>query len=707
MFAKKCFLQATWLTIREMLKDSSSTHPPRSGLAAVWQWCLNLLFTRTTWVLSGLFAIGVGLVFWHFSHLSSELIKLSALQSSPEYSEVLTEVRSFYTTDVANRAHGHGIAVTPNYKEKPGAIPIPTTFTMELGERLTAKNTGLKVRLYSGLPFRTRRETGGPHDQYERDALKFLTSNPDKQFVRFEDYKGRPSIRYSTADIMRPACVSCHNKHPDSPKKDWKVGDVRGVLEVVRPLDKVVEQTNQGLRGTFALLATLGMLGLASLSLVIGKLRRNSAELEQRVFDRTQDLSRANIELQMHIVERAKAQAQLNLAKEEAEEANRTKSQFLTSMSHELRTPMNAIIGYSEMLIEEVEDLGQEELAPDLQKIRGAGKHLLTLINDILDLSKIEAGKMDLYLETFDIFEMLNEVTSTVEPLVEKNSNTLRVLCADNLGSMHADLTKVRQSLFNLLSNAIKFTENGIIELQTERSSHDGAEWVRFQVRDNGIGMNEEQLHKLFQAFTQADASTTRKYGGTGLGLAITRHFCEMMGGSIAVESQEGQGTTFTIELPAQVSDAPVIDVVPVVHERDTGFDSDGICTILVIDDDPTVHDMMRRLLEPEGFRIVTAQNGNEGVQLARVLNPTAITLDVMMPGRDGWSVLTEIKADKTLSHIPVVMLSMTEDKNLGYALGATDYLIKPIQRGSLLSTLNKTLREVCRWYRSYCGRQC
>jgi signal transduction histidine kinase len=287
----------------------------------------------------------------------------------------------------------------------------------------------------------------------------------------------------------------------------------------VRPLDKVMDQTNQGLRGTFALLATLGVLGLAALSLVIGKLHRNSIELEQRVLARTEDLSLANAELQNHIAERERTQAQLRMAKEEAEEANRTKSQFLASMSHELRTPMNAIIGYSEMLIEEVEDLEQDELAPDLQKIRGAGKHLLTLINDILDLSKIEAGKMDLFLESFDIAEVVREVASTISPLVEKNTNTLTVHCADGIGSMYADLTKVRQSLFNLLSNASKFTERGTIDLQAKRLRTEGKEWIIFCVRDTGIGMNAEQLEKLFQAFTQADASTTRKYGGTGLGL--------------------------------------------------------------------------------------------------------------------------------------------------------------------------------------------
>ncbi len=255
------------------------------------------------------------------------------------------------------------------------------------------------------------------------------------------------------------------------------------------------------------------------------------------------------------ITSRKRQEKELKEAKVAAEAVNATKSQFLATMSHELRTPLNAIIGYTEMMQEEAEDNGHDEYVPDLKKVHSSAKHLLALINDVLDLSKIEAGKMDLYLESVDVKPLIEDVVAVVAPLVDKKANTLTVNLGPNLGAIHADVTKVRQSLFNLLSNASKFTERGTITLDVFRNWLDGAEIFHFIVSDTGIGMNKEQLGRMFQAFTQADASTTRKFGGTGLGLVISRNFCQMMGGDITVESEEGQGTKFTIVLPVVVVD--------------------------------------------------------------------------------------------------------------------------------------------------------
>ena len=400
-----------------------------------------------------------------------------------------------------------------------------------------------------------------------------------------------------------------------------------------------------------------------------------------------------NVSLEKEVEVRRRAEREMAEAKEAAEAArgvaevaNRAKSAFLANMSHELRTPLNAIIGYSEILLEDAKDMGYGEATADLNRIQNAGRHLLEIISDILDLSKIEAGKMDLHFEELDLGSLLKGVLETAAPLAEKNANKLEFDCEKEVGTLYTDQTKIRQILLNLLSNACKFTQNGRVHLRVWRERERGGEELVCTVADSGIGMTEQEVERLFQPFTQADASTTRKYGGTGLGLAISKRFCQLMGGDISVESAPGVGSVFTMRLPVH-------------HRRDSSLaraagaareQSGRRYTLLAIDDDATARDLVRRFMEREGYSVHTAASGAQGLDLARKIKPDAITLDVLMPEMDGWSVLAKLKADPELADIPVVMLTMVDDQQMGYALGANDYMTKPIDRERLATLLRR-----------------
>ncbi len=386
------------------------------------------------------------------------------------------------------------------------------------------------------------------------------------------------------------------------------------------------------------------------------------------------------------ITELKRREAELQEARDAAQEASRTKSSFLANMSHELRTPLNAIIGVTEMLQEDARDLKREDEVEPLGRVLRAARHLLALINDILDLSKIEAGRIDLYPETFAIAPLLDEVVRTLETLATKNGNGVIVECSPKVGNIHADQTRLRQALLNLASNANKFTERGTVTVAADRRQEDGREWITISVTDTGIGMTSEQIGKLFQDFSQADASTTRKYGGTGLGLAISRRFCQMMGGNITVKSEPGRGSTFTLRLPVTAQE---VVAAPSASTRSSSTVAKGDAPlVLIVDDDVIVREVVGRYLERAGFSVATADGGQAGLRLARELHPAAITLDVMMPGIDGWTVLAAIKGDPELQDIPVILLTIVDERNRGFSLGASEYLVKPVDRDKLTGVL-------------------
>jgi signal transduction histidine kinase/DNA-binding response OmpR family regulator/ligand-binding sensor domain-containing protein/protocatechuate 3,4-dioxygenase beta subunit len=557
------------------------------------------------------------------------------------------------------------------------------------------------------------RFTAGDRLTFRFGAVDYMTV-PEKRQYRWQLVKGKPSA----AELDQgwgPSSTRTEVEWAGKEAGDWTLAvqfidrdlnyspPTLAVLKIMLPW-----QANP----VILVPAGVGVLGLLGWAFVARALymrkRREAEKLRERLFEEEQrgrqESEKARAEIEAKVVALAESNQHLDMAREAAEEArasadeaNKSKSAFLANMSHELRTPLNAIIGYSEMLQEEAAEVDQPGLIPDLEKINGAGKHLLGLINDVLDISKIESGKMTLYLEDFEVAKLVNEVGATVQPLITKNGNTLVVECSADLGIMHADLTKVRQTLFNLLSNASKFTEKGTIRLEVRKTSNIESpaasanhqpSTIDFMVSDTGIGMTPEQLKKIFQAFTQADSSTSRKYGGTGLGLAISRKFCKMMGGDITVTSVHGRGSTFMVTLPSTVQDA--VPEAAIASPAAASTADASRATVLVIDDDPAVQDLMRRSLEKDGFRVELAADGKSGFDLATQLKPAVITLDVMMPHQDGWSVLTALKGDPTTTDIPVIMLTIVDDKHMGFALGAADYFTKPIDFERLRQVLEK-----------------
>jgi signal transduction histidine kinase/CheY-like chemotaxis protein len=430
--------------------------------------------------------------------------------------------------------------------------------------------------------------------------------------------------------------------------------------------------------------------------------------------------------LMQEIVRHRETMEALTTSKEEAEAANGAKSEFLAKMSHELRTPLNAVIGYSEIMLEDAEIDGRGEQIADLQKISAAGKHLLSMVNDILDISKIEAGKMELYLERMSLDRFIEEIEFTGRPMVVKNSNQFVIERPASLGTIDADATKLRQAVLNLLSNAAKFTQNGKVTLSFSREMRDNSDWVIIKVADTGVGISEENQRKLFANFQQANPAIAAKFGGTGLGLSLSQTLCKLMKGDITVESVPGAGSCFTIALPAVQVGGNVMERIverkPIASKAateagkqtsatssNTNDDEDMSAeelamispapmakssnsekTIVVIDDDHSILELAERILSKESYKTVLIDNAQLGLQIVRATKPDYVILDIMLPGSDGWAVLNQIKRDRDCSDVKVLMLSVLDERQRAFKDGADGFIAKPLDRDRLLQAIDE-----------------
>ena len=714
----------------------------------------------------------------HLSHLSNDLIRYTALKDAELLSKSLTEVRTLYTREVVSALdaqHEHAgptypttddhtpgratprknphfkIQATHDYDPAKGTIPLPATFSMELAERIGRKTSGVHVRLYSDYPFPWR-TNAGPRDDFEQRALAELRNNPTEPYYSFEHFQGRPSLRYATADIMRDSCVKCHNTHDDSPKTDWNVGDVRGVLQVIRPLDDVAAETRAGLRETMLIMVSASIVGLTILGLVLSRLRRSAQSIREAnrrlagantsLETKTKDLQRKQDELTTALVtldkkneelaaanavadhantalrnradELDKARkAALNImqdieaARQQADAANTSKTQFLANMSHEIRTPMTAILGYTELLVDP--DQSPNDRLDCIQTIRRNGEHLLTIINDILDLSKVEAGKMHVENIRCNPAQIIADVRSLMGARAAGKNLTLTTQYLTPIPtSIRTDPTRLRQILVNLVGNAIKFTEAGgvTITCQVHTPTHDHEPKLRIDVIDTGIGIAPEKINKLFHPFTQADTSMTRRFGGTGLGLAISKRLAQMLGGDVTVDSTPGQGSTISVTISTGPLQGVQVTSEPTEYQQDDAAlpspndrDPELVCRTLLAEDGPDNQRLISFMLRKAGATVEVVDNGRRAVEKAWAAQQAGdpfdlILMDMQMPEMDGYTAAGILRQRGYQG--PIVALTahaMTEDREKCLRAGCTDFAAKPIKKEELLTIVKSYAR--------------
>jgi len=737
----------------------------------------RFLFDHTVLVLALLLVASVAAAFWYLTRLQAELISTLAQQGTRLQSETFEELRSLYTSDVVERVRTHGVSVTHDYKDHDNAIPLPATLTIELGQRIGARGSGMSVRLYSDYPFPWRTKEGGARDAFEREALAALRQNPEQPFSRFEEYQGGQVLRFAVADRMRPQCLSCHNTHPASPKKDWKEGDVRGVLEIIRPIAPIAAAAQTGLQGSFAAMSLVVVLGLAGIGLASSKQRLYARGLAREIIER----KRAEAELTanaarlsamdeasplgsfvadadgrcLHVnatyqritgypaeamiganwyagidpVDRDRvlsewrdaSQNDLTFATEcsflradgsttwisckaaamrdgqrllgyvgtfedisDRKRVERMKNEFISTVSHELRTPLTSIMGALGLL----EGGVAGGLADEAKKLIGIAhknsERLVRLISDILDIEKIESGAMHFDLQPRELQHLIEQAVAANHHYAELFGVTFAIV--ERLPGVMAkmDSDRLMQVMTNLMSNAAKFSpRGGTVELRLMRQGST----IRFSVTDHGPGIPEDFHSKMFQKFSQADASDSRQKGGTGLGLSISKAIVEHMGGTIGFETARGVGTTFHVDLPEwrEAADA----LVATAGEAEPFQPK-----VLVCEDDRDVAALISMMLKNAGYHPVPAYDAATARRLLAEDNFVAMTLDIRLPDMDGKAFMRELRSSPATHELPIVVVSVhpraPQQQGVIDGLGVIDWLSKPIDQERLIEAMRR-----------------